>query len=29
MLKRNPNHSDKELLIDLKNNLEDALKGRW
>jgi hypothetical protein len=28
MLKRNPNHSDKELLIDLKNNLEDALKGR-
>ena len=28
ILKRNPNHIDKELLIDLKNNLEDALKGR-
>ena len=28
ILKRNPNHIDKEILIGLRDNLEDALKGR-
>ncbi len=27
ILKRNPNHPDKELLIKLRENLENALKG--